>query len=353
MKEEIKVMTFIECMKDGGPIGKLIQHEDKYYQYSTKNRDFIEIATLLLSQGVSNCRFMLTLYDKDLANVDPYDSDLSTYMKNKIQAECSRNIWYYMREVVKIPMQGGGFIPMKLTRTTLASSYCYENNINSYMTTPRQQYSTVTQVVLSSYEYLFGNASTIAIKDKSNDDSSLYVKRLKDIIDHLPKYIQNNKDVSDSTCSILVTGKTKKDIIAAMNNFNADIVFMNDFEFIQYPMTLYETMLPMYAPRNMNRTKQGLRSVININSPAGDMTLNEMVDIFHFIEQSCPWKDKYYDLNINTLKQNISRNTLNDMVYIAFSYRELGLTEEWFVNMSRMLMNNEKMIKRELLLERV
>lgn len=353
MKEKIKMITYTEGMSLDELRGNLVVDRDKYYQYSTMNESFIESAEILKAQGIKNSMFMLELFDKDLADIDPEDPKLSTYMKNKVLTECARNIWYFMREIAKIPTQGGGSIPTKVSRTTLANIYCYMNDINSYTTTPRQQYSTITQILLVTHEYLFGDNSNITYRDKNTESNELYAERLQGIISKLPKYIRNVNTVSGTTLKSLPVGKTRKEIIAELNNFSADIIFLNDFEYMKYPMTFHDSLLPVFAPNSMNRKIKGLRSVININSAAGNMEFDEMPQVCSFLDMLCSWSDQYYDLPPFALKGSIEKNSMYSMVYIGFSYRELGLTEEWFSIMSKMLCNKEKSIKRELLLERV
>ena len=58
-----------------------------YYQMSTANKSFINMHYYLKSIGIKNNKFMLSLFDPDLAGVDPYDPSLSLEMKMKIYRE--------------------------------------------------------------------------------------------------------------------------------------------------------------------------------------------------------------------------------------------------------------------------
>ena len=87
-----------------------IQHTFRptvYYQLSTNNKSFVLMHQYLKSIGIKNNKFMLALLDKDLAGVDPHDPKLNQFMKQKILRECMANYWYFLREVVRIPDQGG------------------------------------------------------------------------------------------------------------------------------------------------------------------------------------------------------------------------------------------------------
>ena len=70
--------------------------------YNTKNTSFLKIAKILKDKGVQNYAFFLQLYDETLADVDPRDPNLTADQKNRIIIECTKNPWYFLREVCKI-----------------------------------------------------------------------------------------------------------------------------------------------------------------------------------------------------------------------------------------------------------
>ena len=72
------------------------------YDVQTSNKSFLKMSVILRRRGVKNNKFMLTLYDKDLQGVDPHSRKLTDRQKIKIFNEVTNNIWYYLREVVRI-----------------------------------------------------------------------------------------------------------------------------------------------------------------------------------------------------------------------------------------------------------
>ena len=61
------------------------QYQPKvYYQMTTTNKSFLNMHYFLKSIGIKNNKFMLVLYDKDLAGIDPFDRRLNSYMKQKV-----------------------------------------------------------------------------------------------------------------------------------------------------------------------------------------------------------------------------------------------------------------------------
>ena len=77
-----------------------------YYNYSTKNKSFVKMSDYLKENGIKNNIFMLSLFDKGLLYIDPYDPKLSKSIKRRIINEYIRNPWYYFREVLHLPAMG-------------------------------------------------------------------------------------------------------------------------------------------------------------------------------------------------------------------------------------------------------
>ena len=116
------------------------------YHMSTTNQSFLDMHYYLKERGIKNNAFFLAIYDTDLIGVNPRDPRLPFEYKKKVMAECYRNFWYFIREVVRIPVQGGavgGGIPYKLTRGNLALNWCCINNINIFLELPRQHGKTI------------------------------------------------------------------------------------------------------------------------------------------------------------------------------------------------------------------
>jgi hypothetical protein len=116
-----------------------------YYDMGTSNRSFIQVAKDLHTLGVKNCYFMLEIYDISLINVDPYATDSNgntTLTKDQIARiinECIINPWYYLREICRIPEQGGGGIPYKANRGNIAQAWCFLHHLDSWLSLPRRK----------------------------------------------------------------------------------------------------------------------------------------------------------------------------------------------------------------------
>ena len=98
------------------------------YNTKTKNLSFITMWHYLQDQGIENNIFMLELKDESLINFDI--TDLYTNNKEeksellyKVRQECKNNIWFFFREVVRIP-------------NVLSSTMHYRENYPRFVLTP-------------------------------------------------------------------------------------------------------------------------------------------------------------------------------------------------------------------------
>ena len=99
--------------------------------WNTKNQSFLDMHAYLKATGRKNNAFFLMIYDTDLMNVDPRDPNINAITKGKILRECMANFWYFIREVVRIPTQGGevgGGVRYELNRGNLAFHFLFLNN---------------------------------------------------------------------------------------------------------------------------------------------------------------------------------------------------------------------------------
>ena len=116
----------------------------KLYDFGTSNRSFVQVASTLKSLGIKNWYFMLEICDPELVNIDPYLQDDNGHTKltkdqiMRIMTELYRNPWYYLREISRIPDQGGTSVPYKLNRGNLAQAWCMIKGIDSWLCLPRR-----------------------------------------------------------------------------------------------------------------------------------------------------------------------------------------------------------------------
>ena len=250
-----------------------------YYQTSTTNQSFIDLHFQLKQKGIKNNRFFLALYDKDLIGVDPRDPRLPQQMKLKIVNECTHNYWYFIREVVRIPDQGGAVgsgMRYKLHRGNLALSFCLLNNWNIFMELPRQHGKTIAAICWYLWVFNFRTTnSEIMFMNKKGEDSKLNLARLKEIRNSLPSYMQftheYGKDGSklkatnnvETITHIInhnkITTKTSARSRSMANNLGRcctmHMHWYDEYAFILYNKIIYQAATPAYKTAAQNAKK--------------------------------------------------------------------------------------------------
>jgi hypothetical protein len=157
---------------------------------NTKNLSFIKLYKTLKNKDIKNNKFFLRLYDRDLLNIDPFNRHLTPSQKNKVVTEIRKNPYYYLREIVRIPVPGG-LQRFELHRGNLAITWSIFNSIDFFVMLPRQQYKTVSIVSALSWVYHFNTNNThLLFGNKSLTDAKNNLKRFKDIVENLPEYIK-------------------------------------------------------------------------------------------------------------------------------------------------------------------
>lgn len=163
--------------------------------HKTRNLSFLQTAMDLASLDIRHNNFMLALFDRSLVGLDPYSPFLTAQQQGAIINECYINPWYFLREVVRIPDQGGqGGVPYQLNRANLASTWLYLLNIDHYLVIPRQTGKTISTVAILLWSFLFGTSSSeFMFINKSAEDAVNNLGRLKTLREALPQYLRFNE----------------------------------------------------------------------------------------------------------------------------------------------------------------
>lgn len=170
------------------------------YDFNTTNESAIELAEQLRELGIKKYYFHLILYDESLVGVDPFDEEnLTLEQQARIKKEIRINLWYYLREIVRIK-ETGGTTRYKFHRGNLAQTFNFLNNIDTIEVLPRQNGKTIgadcnyTWV----YNYAATNLSCI-FSNKQLSDSQLNIARFNKIVDELPSYLKTHLDDKKDT----------------------------------------------------------------------------------------------------------------------------------------------------------
>ena len=156
----------------------------------TTNLSFLKLFQYLKSKGIRNNKFFLKLYDASLMNVDPHSKRLTTEQKLKILTECTKNPYYFLREVVRVNIPGGKTC-FELHPGNLAITWAVLNSLDLIGLLPRQRYKTISIAAVLSWVYDFGTTNThMLFGNKSLGDAKNNLRRFKEIRENLPDFLK-------------------------------------------------------------------------------------------------------------------------------------------------------------------
>jgi hypothetical protein len=88
-----------------------------------------------------------------------------------------------------------------------------------------------------------------------------------------------------------------------------------------------------------------------ITSTPGDLNSDSGKFCKEFINNAAIFDEKMYDWTDEEIEEYIQKNSLNNFVYVKFSYKQLGRSEQWFLQQCRDLNMDRLAINREILLQ--
>lgn len=341
----------------------------------TSNMSFLQTAADLKKLGIKNNMFFLILYDVSLQGVDPHSPKLTEDQMFRIINECLINPWYFFREVCRIPDQGNvKGIPFSLNRANLAMFWCGLNNIDSYLTIPRQIGKTQSAIALINWVFLFGTTnSEMMFANKRSEDAINNLNRLKEQRDLLPQFLQfkvaldndgkmvkgtdNVKTLSNrANNNKIVTKPSAKSVESAeqIGRGNTQTVqYLDEVEFTDHIKTIMEAAGPAFATASRNAKRNNAATFRILTSTPGDLDSRAGQEAMAILDNTCKWSEKFYDKDIEDVREYIDKNSRNGIVYIEYQYKQLGKDETWFKEMCKVVEQNPMKIKREILLQRL
>lgn len=223
----------------------------------TKNKSFINMWRYLQDKGVENNSFMLELHDESLKNFkleDLYIDDKNKRLKliEKIKNECKNNIWFFFREIVRIPnpiaynsnlnsIEPSYYI---LNPTEMMMIYAYDNNISLInKRTNKHQGIRTTLQLLELYTYFFKIIQDTIImsyckyKEENLRDYGLY-DNLFNIFPDLDFY----NEIKNNIVYPNARSETGNIINIPNHNFTEIFIYVNhgDYDKEKYYKNLYD-----------------------------------------------------------------------------------------------------------------
>ena len=332
---------------------------------ATKNESFKRLAALYKKMGVKNYYFILALEDPDLTYVDPHDSEnLTEDIKEKIAVEAKFNVWYFLREVIRIPPATGNTpVPYRANRGNIALTWAFACNVDIALIQPRQTGKSVSTDSLMIWLLFFGlNNTTISLITKDDKLRVANIERLKKIRDLLPAYlwVHDKLDANNQTevtyrkltnkyiTSVAQNSETAANNVARGNT--VPITHNDEGPFINFiDQTLPAALAAGTAVREeaeRNGTPYG-----NIfTTTAGKKDDRSGAYMYDLIHGGAPWDEKFFDAEgREDLWRIVKANCRNRKMIIncTMSHRQLGYTDEWLYAAISNVGGTEEQINRD------
>ncbi len=322
----------------------------EHFDINTSNRSFVRMYSVLKRMGISNNKFFLIILDTDLIGIDPHNlKDDSLELKMRIVREAKLNPWYFFRSIVRVPATGSYGDPFVLNRANLNMIWLYFNHIDNLVIMPRQIGKTIGSLsITAAVVYLLGENVVFSMFAKDATLRKENVERLKDIRDALPAWwvnkqrddIDNKETLSYDILknryisyvaqpSISGAEKLARGMTTPSQHWD-EICFFDNIA-ISYPNVISSTNA---AVDNAKKHNQPYGNILT--TTAGSLATNSGQFVYNkLICNSFTFTEKLYDLNNNEELINIVKsNSRQCMIYSEFSYKQLGKTDEWFIEKS-------------------
>ena len=339
----------------------LAKYKNYYIHIGTKNASFIKLAKMLKDLNIKNHMFFLKLYNPRLAEIDPYDEDLTDLDKAMIIEECRKNFWYFIREVVRIPVSGGQrrFI---LHRGNLALMWSLLRNLNTAIVLPRQNYKTVSTCCIYLWMYLLATSnSEFSLLNKKFEDSKNNLNRIKDIRETLPSYLRFIHPKDKNNIVYISSAVNKNKIVAknsAMSAEEADklgrgctqaIQYYDEIAFLKYNDIIYGSSAPAQSEAALAASENGKPHHKLITTTPGDLSYKAGVWARKFIlDKSAKFREEMYDWTKEEIEEYIENNSTNNFLYIFFTWKQIGRSHKWYKGQCRDVGQDPLKIRREI-----
>ena len=184
----------------------------------TNNKSFERMFYYLQDNNVSRASAyqILNVYNTKFQDFDikklPNVDEISNRTKNEIIfSECKKNIWFFFREIIRLPIPGQPHIydssmSFPLNLISLQMIWCYEHHIPFFVCTHGNDYiRNITIKLLWIYDYITKistDKSSFSILFTNDNDLNLFISQVCEIIainsDILPRlFTLNVNDIRD------------------------------------------------------------------------------------------------------------------------------------------------------------
>lgn len=329
--------------------------DGKYYDFGTKNESFLLTCQELKTLGIKKWYFPLEVKFPQLGvqDINPYKEDISKEEQGKIHIESKSNIWFWLREVAKIPARGAPQpYQVCLTRASCAATWCYLHNIDFMLSQPRQTWKTTIIELLTTYGFIYELKNVdIPFMHLKEADTLRNAEMLRDYITVLPPYMNPwygrqklpglkslKYDEHGTSVKILSSADSEVKAKDKMRGMTLFVGFIDEWEYIPYISSVIAGASPAIISGRRIAAETGGRACMMYASTPGDLETQTGKEAQHMIDMTPPFSEQFYDFTEEEIKNHFEGMEVNGsdgekqqvtMLYIEFNYKQLRKTEGW------------------------
>ena len=322
----------------------LPKYPDAIIDTKTTNESWVRMASVLKAMHVKNYYFFLTLLQPSLQGVDPHSTTLTMVQKTAIRLECQYNIWYFFREVARIP-NGNSPLQFRLGRPVLAMLWAFCCGIDFALIMPRQIGKSVAIDLLDIWLLNFYYQNTkMFLYTKDAPLRKLTIERIKDTQKLLPPWLNptNKKDADNNeviTC--VARGNQLNTAVGHAVAFNARNVGRgHTYPFVHVDEGPFIANVQISLPVLSGSTTAARENYENSNTlygnlyttTAGKLDSKEGKYMYSFIYSGMFWNEQLYDcVDKHEARDMVVTNSSEGrcLIHATFSHRQCGKTDEW------------------------
>ena len=338
-EDSLWTLKTVRFLKDFSRYGAGVHKE-------TSNKSFLRTAELFRQMGIKNYYFLLQINNPLIKDLDPWSEDLTDEQRLMILNECNENIWYIIREVIKI-----GGRRFRGNRAVISFIWSCVNHIPTTILMPRQSGKTVgMQVLAFIMQYLLGRGFRTGLITLAAANRMQFVEALKKIRAGLPEYLTNmtykDKDAGN-TLTYQAFGEDKKNTfevrVPSGGEDGAENVSRGStFEVLLYDepaWTKYiENIINGSGPSTLTAQKEAREKGIpyfTAKATTPNSILKEEGKYMHDdFMNSTEWRESFFDSFSEThLVQRIMKaspvKTTHPRIGMMFTHLQLGFGHSW------------------------
>ncbi|CAM8750790.1 terminase large subunit [Klebsiella phage vB_KpM_FBKp24] len=330
-------------------------HPSAIPDWDTPNKEFTRFVGVLQKMGIKNHHWPLALLNPDLVGVDPFSPNLTEDQMIAIKIEAEYNIWYYLRECLRVPpVVGEEGDLLRANRANMSLIWSYMNHIDYLLIQPRQTGKSLISYCLYSWllymRYTKARISLVTKSDELRSETTTMIRRIRE---YLPPYLTVT-DRSDTIANEKVTYNTRGNLFAVAvsrsdpggankvgRGNTSPTVGWDETPFINYIEIAFKAAMPGMNAAIEKAKARNMPWGSIMTTTAGDQTSRDGRFVFKMWNEAARWSDHFYDAGSQAnLREVVQRNLKSKdaklLINGTWSHNQVGVSDEQhYENMRR------------------